>query len=324
VKRIVLAYGGGVNDSIAVSWLAEKHRAEIVTVSMDLGRGGAMEDVRDRAVALGAARAHVFDLRDAFATECLLPALQAGALGEQRAERMKALGRSLMAKHLVEVARLEDATSVAHGCEGPDQLLMDASIRAVDSSIVIIAPAQTWKLTPAAKVEYARARGIPVPRSADAGAVPAADACSAADAPETAATVDVTFDAGVPIEINGVPMSLAELVESVGTMAGAHGIGRTPTDVPALVVLHAAHHALQEAVVPDDVLRLTPDLAASCADLLARGLWLTPARAALSSAVATIQADVTGRARVDLFKGDWRASVNEAMGQWGSGAMVSQ
>jgi argininosuccinate synthase len=149
MERIVLAYSGGLDTSVAVKWLADKYEAEIVTVTVDLGQGKELDDVRERALAVGAVRAHVVDAREEFARHYVLPALQAGAIYESRYPLATALGRPLIAKKLVEVAEMEDAGMIAHGCtgKGNDQVLMNVSSRALNPSIKVVAPARVWGLT---------------------------------------------------------------------------------------------------------------------------------------------------------------------------------
>ena len=146
MKRIVLAYSGGLDTSVAIRWLAEKYEAEIIAVTLDLGQGQELTNVRERALAVGAVRAHVIDAREEFARDYVLPALQARAVYEERYTLASALGRPLIAKHLVAIARMEGATAVAHGCTGKDndQVGLDVSVRALDPTLELIAPAREW------------------------------------------------------------------------------------------------------------------------------------------------------------------------------------
>lgn len=345
-ERIVLAYSGGLNASIAIAWLAEQHRAEIVTVTLDLGQGLALDDVRERALAIGAARAHVLDLREELARDVVVPVLQAGALHDGRYPLVTALARPLIVKQLLEIARLEGATSIAHGCgEGIDATRFEALIQSLEPTLPILAPVRTWGMSRADVIEYARSRGIPVPATADhapkadanlwgrsvvadsledASKEPAEDLYartkSPAEAPDTPAYVEIEFDRGVPIAINGIPMSPVELIQSLETIAGAHAIGRldrvepgvagsTPREVieaPAAVALHAAHHELQKFVTPPDLHALAADLGARYADLVDRALWFTRTREAIDALVLKVQERVIGTARLKLFKGDCR------------------
>ena len=146
MNRIVLAYSGGLDTSVAIPWLREKFDAEVITMTLDLGQGLELASIRERALAAGAVRAHVIDAREEFVREYILPALQAGAVYEDRYPLATALGRPLMARHLVEIARMEGATAIAHGCTGVDndQVRLEASIRALDPSLSVIAAAQVW------------------------------------------------------------------------------------------------------------------------------------------------------------------------------------
>jgi argininosuccinate synthase len=343
--RIVLAYSGGLETSVAIPWLAEKYRAEIVTVTMDLGQGKELDDVRDRALASGALRAHVLDLREEFARDFVLPALQAGAVYEGRYPLATALGRPLIAKHLVHLAHIEGATAIAHGStgQGNDQVRMDVSARALDPGLTIISPAREWNLSRADEVGFARERGIPVPSTMEgpyhidvnlwgrsvAGGVlddPWAEAPEsiyqltkpATEGPDTPAIVDIDFERGVPTKINGVAMPLVELIQSLETIAGVHGIGRIDMvenrtagaksreiyEAPAAVVLHAAHRDLQAFVTPRDLERLTSELGVKYADLVYKGLWYSGTRQAIDALVSHVQQRVTGVIRMRFFKGD--------------------
>jgi argininosuccinate synthase len=347
MDRIVLAYSGGLHTSIAIPWLAEAYHAEIVTVTMDLGQGGELDDVRARALAIGAVRAHVLDVREQFAKSFVLPALQAGAVYEDGYLLSTALGRPLIMKHLIEIARIEGAAAIAHGCtgDGNDHVRMDASARALEPTIKLIAPARVWDLSRSEAIEYARQRGIPVPSAAerpfstdanlwgraigyggadDPWLEPTGEMYlltrSPAEAPDRPAYVDIEFRKGVPARINGVEMSLVELIQSLETIAGGHGVGRTDIvenrldgtksreiyEAPAAVALHAAHLSLQKFVTPRDLDRLTSDLAVKYADLVYNGFWYTPTREAIDALVAKVQEKVTGTVRLKFFKGDCR------------------
>jgi argininosuccinate synthase len=347
VKRVVLAYSGGLDTSVAIPWLSERFGAEVVAVTLDLGQGRELTDIRERALTAGAARAHVLDVREEFAREYILPALQAGALYEDAYPLATALGRPLIAKKLVEIARLEGADAIAHGCtgKGNDQVRFDVSARALEPDIRVIAPAREWGMTRRDEIEYARSRNIAVPAtgdhpySVDANLWGRSIECGALEDPWTEAPEDVyaltrapqaspnepayieiEFERGVPVRANGIDMPLVELIESLETIAGAHGVGRIDTvenrlvgiksreiyEAPAAVVLHAAHRELQKLVVPRDLDRLSRDLGRTYADLVYNGLWFSPTREAIDGFVAAIQPRVTGVIRLKLFKGDCR------------------
>ena len=345
MERIVLGYSGGRASSIAIPWLADRYRAEIVALTLDIGQDGDLEDVRDRALAAGAVRAHVLDVREEFARDYILPALQAGAIYEDRYPLATALGRPLIAKKLVEIAQMESATAIAHGCtgKGNDQVRIDVSARALDPKIQVIAPARVWGMTRPDEIEYARVRNVPVPttkaspystdenlwgRSIECGVLEDpwneppeeiyALTKSPAEAPEAPAYVEIEFVRGVPTLVNGVGMPLTELIGSLETIAGAHGVGRIDMvenrlvgiksreiyEAPAATVLHAAHRELEGLVIPKDLQRLKRRLAQEYADLVYNGLWFTPTREAIDAFVSNVQQRVTGTVRIKLFKAD--------------------
>jgi argininosuccinate synthase len=253
VERIVVAYSGGLDTSVAIRWLAEQYQAEVIAVTLDVGQGRELADIRERALALGAVRAHVIDAREEFVRDYILPALQAGALYEERYPLATALARPLVARRLVEVARMERATTVAHGCRGKgnDQVRLDVSARAIDPSIKIIAPARSWGMSRTEVSEYARSRNLPAPpalegaystdanlwgRSIECGMLedPWAEppeeiyrlTRAAQDGPDEPAYIEIAFESGVPVRANDIEMPILELIESLDVIAGSHGVGR--------------------------------------------------------------------------------------------------
>ncbi|MFL6281090.1 MAG: argininosuccinate synthase [Vicinamibacterales bacterium] len=347
MKRIVLAYSGGLDTSVAVSWLAEKYGAQIIAVTLDLGQGEDLTNVRERALALGAVRAHVIDGREEFVRDYVLRALQARAIYEDGYPLASALARPLIAKHLVSIARMEGADAVAHGCTGKDndQVSLDISVRALDGSLTLIAPAREWDMSRSDEIEYARVRNIPVPvtiaspysvdsnlwgRSIECGVLedpwkePPDDIYtltrSPQHCPDEPAYIEIEFDRGVPVRVNGIDMALVELIESLETIAGAHGVGRVDMmenrlmgiksreiyEAPAAVVLHAAHRELEKLVITRDLERIKQEMGRVYADAVYNGLWFSPTREAIDAFVAAIQPRVTGAVRLKLFKGDCR------------------
>jgi len=345
--RIVLAYSGGLDTSVAIPWLKEKYDAEVIAVTLDLGQGRELTQIRERAMATGAVRCHVLDVREEFARDYILPALQAGAMYEERYPLATALGRPLIAKKLVEIAQMENATAIAHGCtgKGNDQVRIDVSARAIDPKIQVIAPARVWGMTRPEEIEYARVRNVPVPttkaspystdenlwgRSIECGLLedpwnePPDDIYaltkSPAEAPDAPAYVEIEWVKGVPTAVNGVAMPLTELIGSLETIAGVHGVGRIDMvenrlvgiksreiyEAPAGIVLHNAHRELEGMVIPKDLQRLKQRLAQDYADIVYNGLWFAPTREAIDAFVANVQERVTGTVRLKLYKGDCR------------------
>jgi argininosuccinate synthase len=347
VMRIVLAYSGGLDTSVAIPWLKEKYNAEVIAVTLDLGQGRELTQIRERAMSTGAVRCHVLDVREEFARDYILPALQAGAMYEERYPLATALGRPLIAKKLVEIAQMENASAIAHGCtgKGNDQVRIDVSARAIDPTIQVIAPARVWGMTRPEEIEYARVRNVAVPttkaspystdenlwgRSIECGMLedpwnePPDDIYtltkSPAEAPDAPAYVEIEWVKGVPTAVNGVAMPLIELIGSLETIAGVHGVGRIDMvenrlvgiksreiyEAPAGIVLHKAHRELEGLVIPKDLQRLKQRLSQEYADIVYNGLWFAPTREAIDAFVANVQQRVTGTVRLKLYKGDCR------------------
>jgi argininosuccinate synthase len=343
----VLAYSGGLDTSVAIPWLKEKYGAEIIAVTLDLGQGRELNQIRERAMSTGAIRCHVLDVRDEFARDYILPALQADALYEERYPLATALSRPLIAKKLVDIAHMENAAAIAHGCtgKGNDQVRIDVSARAIDPAISVIAPAREWGMTRPEEIAYARARNVSVPttiaspystnqnlwgRSIECGVLedpwnePPEDIYTLtkapADAPAAAAYVEIAWREGVPAAINGVEMGLVELINSLETIGGVHGVGRLDMvenrlvgiksreiyEAPAGLLLHQAHRDLEGLVIPKDLQRLKQRLSQEYADMVYNGLWFSPTRSAIDAFVQNIQPRVTGTIRLKLYKGDCR------------------
>lgn len=338
--RVALAFSGDLRTTIAVSWLARQHGAELVAVTLDLGQGGELTDVRERALAAGAVRAHVIDAREEFVREYVLPALHAGALiGPDGANpRPSALAHPLIAKRLVDVARMESAAGVA----------APADLRA---HLAALAPAmQNFPLgeleARSTELLVEDARGLGIDARAPAGPHRAssnlwartvrggeiADAWSEPPAgihaltrppeecPDEPAYLELDFDGGVPFRANGVEMPVLELIESLDIIGGAHGVGRldsvegtaagkrrTIHEAPAAVLLATAHADLERLVLPADLERVKRSMALAYAGVLDDGRWFSPTREAIDAFVRTIQRRVTGSVRLKLFKGSCRA-----------------
>jgi len=251
-QTVVLAYSGGLDTSVAIPWLREKG-LEVVAVTVDVGQPGDFQQIREKAIRSGARNAYVVDARRQFAEEYILRALKANALYEGQYPLSTALARPLIGKHLVDVARKEDADFVAHGCtgKGNDQVRFDLCTTALAPDLQVIAPARVWGMTRDQEIEYARERGIPVPvskaspystdenlwgRSVEAGVLedpllePPEEAFawtkSPLEAPEEPAYANLRFEEGVPVAFGGRRMDLLAIIESLNAVAGTHGVGR--------------------------------------------------------------------------------------------------
>ena len=251
--KIVLAYSGGLDTSVAIRWLQEHYGAEIATLTMDLGGKVDLEEARQRALGIGAVRADVIDAREEFIHEYVWPALQAGALYEGVYPLATALGRPLIAKHLVRIALEEQAFAIAHGCtgKGNDQVRFDVSAAALAPQIKVVAPAREWNMTRDEEIAYANEHGVPLDlnkrspysvdenlwgRSIEAGDLedpwgePPEEAyawtVAAGAAPDTPRYVEIEFRGGVPIAIDGETLPGTDLVEFLNEVAGSNGVGR--------------------------------------------------------------------------------------------------
>jgi argininosuccinate synthase len=263
MNRILLAYSGSLATTAAIPWLREAHGADVITLTLDLGQGLELADVRERALSAGALRAHVIDARDEFVRDHILPALRAGRAASPDAFAGRPLSRALLAKRLVDVARMESATAIAHGCAAtdPDRVVLEEQIRALNPALAILAPAadsgmvsddlevNLWGRTllrPAAAADFRLTR-------------------STSDAPDHPALMDVEILDGVPVRTNGVDMSTIEMIESIETIAGTHGVGRIAipggfvAESPAAVVLQSVYSALmdrQAGTLPNGLVRV--------------------------------------------------------------------
>jgi len=253
MKKVVLAYSGGLDTSVAVAWLREQHDAEVVTLTVDVGGGSLRPGVEARAMSAGASRAYVVDARERFVTDFVWPHLQAGALYQGAYPLATALARPLIAQLLVEVAQREGADAVAHGCtgKGNDQVRFDVAVHALDPGLEVVAPMRVGMgLTREQEIDYAEARGIEIPitkqspysidvnlwgRSCETGVLedpwvtPPEDAYEWTVPPSAApdpVEVTIAFEGGVPVSIDGERLPAADLVERLNALGGAHGVGR--------------------------------------------------------------------------------------------------
>ncbi len=340
--KIVLAYSGGLDTSVAVPWLKEEYGADVITLTIDLGMVD-LESIRQRALQVGAAKALAVDGREVLVNEFLFPALQAGAIYEEQYPLATALGRPLIARCLVEAARAEGAFAVAHGCtgKGNDQVRIDVGVAALAPEIRVIAPIRDWGMSREDELEYAQARSLPINagksrfsvdenlwgRSAEAGELedpwlePPEDAYSwtrpVNAAPEQPARLEICFEQGRPVAVDGESMAGVDLIRHLNVIAGEHGVGRVDHvenrlvgiksrevyETPAAVCLHAAHKALETLTLSREQARTKLRLAQEYADLVYNGLWFTHHRQDLDAYVRSTQRYVTGRVRLRLHKG---------------------
>ena len=344
-ERVVVAYSGGLDTSVMVRWLIDKKNAEVITFTGDLGHSRELKGVKEKAIQTGAVRAYVADMRNEFVDEYVLPALKAGALYEKTYPMATALGRPLLAKGLVEVARKEGATMVAHGCtgKGNDQVRFEVSVAALAPDLKNVAPLREWEFrSREEEIAYAEKYDIPVSvtkkspysideniwgTSVECGVLedpmvePPADAYQRTVAPELAPAtpeyVEIGFQHGVPVSLNGKSLDAVTLIESLNQIAGANGVGRLDLvenrlvgiksreiyEAPAAMVLHFAHTELERLTLDKSVFHMKNQLSAEYANLVYNGLWFTPLRSALDAFVNETQKNVTGTVRVKLYRG---------------------
>jgi argininosuccinate synthase len=297
MTRIVLAYSGGLETSIAIPWLATTEGAEVIAVTADLGQGkDVLEEIRDRALATGALRAHVVDARDIFARDYILRALKAGVLGDL-SPVAASLAHPLIAQKTVEIAHIEQATIVAHGDPAGSASPLDRTIRSLDPTMTVLAPAAEWDMTLEQQLDYARERNVTLPVEfcglGDRASAPRSVGVRAGEP----ASVDIAFDRGAPVGVNGVTMPLLDLMGSLGIIAGAHGVAY-------LAALHLSHDALERAAIATRGQFSSPRIAELYLRVLRSGNWFSPERRALDVEADAVQEQVSGIVRLTLFEGD--------------------
>lgn len=346
--RIILAYAGGLAATEAIPWLRARHRADVVTVTLDLGQGRALQAVRDRALAAGAVRAHVVDGRDAFARDVLVPALR----GDVDGVSPRILGQAALGPSLADVARIERAVAVAHTCApgSGDQRRVEAAVHALNTALTLIPVAVEHPIAPDELAAFARAHQLltPAPGAGLAAvdsnlwgrtlvlspgpsqATPPDSAFTltqpASACPHEPALIELHFEAGVPVSINRVTMPFGELVQTVVTIAGRHGVGRQRLPVsggagipassdadewdaeewiesPAAAVLHAGHRALQARLWDEETSGFAATVSRRLREALLTGGWSLPLRSALDAFVAEAQRRISGTVRLSLARG---------------------
>jgi argininosuccinate synthase len=343
-KKVVLAYSGGLDTSVMIAWLKEKYGLDTVAVLVDAGRASGLEEHRQKALTIGAVEAIVIDAREEFAADFILPALAANALYEEKYVLVSALSRPLICKKLVEITHETGAGTIAHGCtaKGNDQVRFDLGIRSLDPSLEILAPAREWNMTREQALEYASKHGIPIPlkkespysidenlwgRTVECGPLedpwlePPEDAFAVtkapADAPDEPAYIEIDFEAGVPVALDGKPVALVELIDAVDGLAGSHGFGRVDMmenrlvgiksrevyETPGALALIQAHKELEDMTLPRGLIHFKRLLEQKFADMTYNGGWYDPLMDAIRSFMAETQKHVSGTVRLKFFKG---------------------
>ncbi|AEH46879.1 argininosuccinate synthase [Parageobacillus thermoglucosidasius] len=341
--KIVLAYSGGLDTSVAIKWLQERGY-DVIACCLDLGEGKDLDFVKEKALKVGAIKSYVIDVKEEFANEYALIALQAHALYEGKYPLVSALSRPLISKKLVEIAELEGAVAVAHGCtgKGNDQVRFEVSIKALNPHLEVVAPVREWSWSREEEIEYAKKHGIPIPvdidspfsidknlwgRSNECGiledpwAAPPEEAyeltASLENAPDVPEIIEIGFEQGVPKTLNGKPYSLANLILELNALAGKHGVGRIDHvenrlvgiksrevyECPGAITLIKAHKELEDLTLVREVAHFKPIIEQKLAEVIYNGLWFSPIKDALVAFLKETQKNVTGVVRVKLFKG---------------------
>ncbi|WP_080844439.1 argininosuccinate synthase [Cytobacillus gottheilii] len=341
--KIVLAYSGGLDTSVAIKWLGDQGYS-VVACCLDVGEGKDLDFIKEKALKVGAVSSYVIDAKEEFANEFALVALKAHALYENKYPLVSALSRPLIAKKLVEVAEKEGAVAVAHGCtgKGNDQVRFEVAIQALNPDLKVLAPVREWKWSREEEIEYAKQKNIPIPinldspysidqnlwgRSNECGilenpwAAPPEDAyeltSSLENAPDQADIVEIDFEKGVPVSLNGKKYPLSELISELNYLAGKHGVGRIDHvenrlvgiksrevyECPGAMTLIKAHKELEDLTLVKEVAHFKPVIEKKIAELIYEGLWFSQLKNALLAFLEETQTYVTGTVRVKLFKG---------------------
>ena len=345
-NKVVLAYSGGLDTSIIIPWLIENYACEVIAVVGDVGQGEDMQAVADKAIKTGASKAIIEDLREEFLRDYVFKAVQAGAVYEHKYLLGTSLARPVIAKAQVKVALQEGASAVAHGCtgKGNDQVRFEHAYQALAPHLKTIAPWREWGLKSREDcIEYAESRNIPITASKtkihsrdkniwhlshEGGELE--DPANAPEdttwqmtvspkaAPDKEEVVEIGFEAGVPVSVNGVALGPVVLLEELNEIAGRNGVGRTDMvenrfvgiksrgayETPGGTLMMWAHHELETLCLDRDLSHFKQGIALKYADLVYNGLWFTPLRESLDAFIASTQKNITGTVKLGLYKGN--------------------
>jgi argininosuccinate synthase len=345
-KKVVLAYSGGLDTSIIIPWLKENYGAEVIAFAANIGQGSELEGLEEKAIRTGASKCIIEDLREEFISEFALPVLRAGAVYERKYLLGTSFARPLIARRQVEIAEKENADAVAHGCtgKGNDQVRFELTFKALNPKLKIIAPWREWDLKSREDaIDYAQDRKIPVTATKekiysedrnlwhlsheggileDPWKEPEESMYTLTVAPENAPEkpqyIEIDFKHGIPVSIDGQNLKPVQVLESLNTIGGTHGVGRVDLvenrlvgmksrgvyETPGASIILAAHRELESLTLDKETLHYKDILAGKYAELVYNGQWFTALRYAMDAFVDSIQTRVTGTVRLKLYKGN--------------------
>jgi len=362
-KKVVLAYSGGLDTSIILKWLKVEYGCEVVTFTADLGQGGEVEPARAKAEMMGASAIYIEDLREEFVRDFVFPMFRANAVYEGLYLLGTSIARPLISKRLVEIARAEGADAIAHGAtgKGNDQVRFELAAYALEPDIRIIAPWRDWDLTSRTRlIEWAEAHQVPIPTDKRGEAPFSVDAnllhtssegkvledpgqgapdyvyqrtVDPEDAPDTPEQIEISFERGDPVAIDGAPMSPANLLTALNDYGRKHGVGRLDLvegryvgmksrgiyETPGGTILLAAHRGIESITLDRGAAHLKDELMPKYAELIYNSYWFSPEREMLQALIDRSQERVNGTVRVKLYKGS--ASV---VGRWSEDSLYSE
>lgn len=345
-NKIVLAYSGGLDTSVILKWLAEKYEAEIIAYVADVGQGEDLEEVKEKAIKTGASKVYIEDLKEKFVNDFVFMAIKAAAVYEGTYLLGTSLARPLIAKRQIEIARKENAFAVSHGStgKGNDQVRFELTYYALNPEIRVIAPWREWDLNSRSSlIEYARKNGISVPVTSekpyscdrnllhisyeggileDPWSEPPEDMFEMTVSPERAPDepqyLDIEFEKGIPVRVDGKELKPAEILDTLNKIGGANGVGRVDLvenrfvgmksrgvyETPGGTILHSAHRALESITMDREVMHLRDSFIPKISELIYYGFWYSPEMEMLRAAVEESQKNVTGTVRLKIYKGN--------------------